>query len=108
GQGFLDIHFRFSVELGSRFVEDQYWRVLKKGASDGDALSLTPAETHAPLADYGAVALWQAHDEVVGESCIGSGFDALCGHAGKAIANVVPDSVVEQDIFLSDHGDLFA
>src|SRR5450631_85502 len=108
GQGFLHVHFRFGVEFGGGFVENQNRRVFEDGAGDGDALALAAAETGAAFTDYGVVALGEFRDEVGGESGLCGGFHASFRDAGQAVADIVPDGVVEEDVFLGDHGDLFA
>src|SRR5262249_7877323 len=79
---------------------------LEKGAGDSDALALSAAEAHAALTDDGVVGLREFGNEVVSESGASSGNDFLFGDAGQPVADVVPDGVMEQDVFLSDHGDL--
>src|SRR5262249_46796724 len=106
GQRLLDEHFGLGVQLGSGFIKDQNGGILEQSASDGDALTLPAAESRAPFANDGAVTLRKAHDEIVGQRGSGGGLDALGRNAGKARANVVPDGVVEQDVFLGDHSDL--
>src|SRR5262249_13674724 len=81
---------------------------FEQGAGDGDALALAPAQTGAAFADHGAVALRETHDEVVGKSSFRGGFDALARNIREAVADVVPDGIVKQDVFLGDHGDLLA
>ena len=44
----------------------------------------------------------------MGESCPSRGDDFFFGHAGQPVANIVPNGIEEEDVFLSDHGDLFA
>jgi hypothetical protein len=52
--------------------------------------------------------LRQIHYEIVRESGLRGGDDVVLGNIREAVADVVPDGVVEEDIFLSDDGDLGA
>ena len=49
-----------------------------------------------------------SHDEIVGQGGLGGGDDAFFGNIREPVTDVVPHRVVEQNIFLRDHGDLFA
>src|SRR5215467_8983314 len=106
GEGLLDQHFGFGVELGSRFIEDENGRVLQYGARNRNALTLTAAQAHAALADDRIVALWKFSNEIVRESSTSGSHDLFFRSVREAVTDVVPDCVVEQDILLSDHSQL--
>ena len=57
GKRFLDVHFGFGVEFGSRLIENQNRRILQDSAGDGDALALAAAQTRTAFADHRVVAL---------------------------------------------------
>ena len=61
----LDQRLRLRVEARGRLVQDQDRRIGQEGAGHGHALALAARQLHAALAHQGAVALGQAHDEVV-------------------------------------------
>ena len=92
--------FRFRVEGGGRFVQNQDGRVLQDGAGDAHPLALPAGQFAAPVAYHGVVSLFAGHDEVVGVGYLG-GFNHLL-HRGvlHAESNVVEERVVEQDGFL--------
>jgi hypothetical protein len=63
---FLNLPFRFRIERGGRFIEQDDRRVLDQRARDRDALALAPRQLRAVLANRRIVAERKAHDEVVG------------------------------------------
>jgi hypothetical protein len=107
-QGLLDEHFGFGIELGSGLVENQNRSILEQCAGDGEALALAAGEALAAVADLRLIALGKLGDEIVGQRGLGSGNHARFGQVGAAVAQIVPDRIVEEDGFLGDDGHLFA
>src|SRR5438874_3761005 len=78
-------------------------RVFQNSPRDGDPLALSAAEPRAALSNDSIVAVWQRQDKILGECCLRSGSDLFFGNIGEPIADVIPDGIVEQDIFLGNH-----
>src|SRR5271165_2116091 len=105
-QRLLDRLLGLGIERRSRFVEEDEWGVLEKGAGDGDALALPAGELHAVLAARRVVPALESHDEVVRISRLGGGDDFLLARAWPAHRDVVAHRTLEQKILLRDIGDL--
>ena len=67
-----------------------------------------PLRARAAFADHSVVALRKFVDEIMRQSGLRGGLNALFRHVAEAVADIVPHRIVEEDIFLRDHGDLFA
>ncbi len=93
----LDLLFRFRVESGSRFVEQENRRVLQQRAGDGKALLLSAGEQATLVADDGLVAFRLRHDELVRVSGLGGGINLLRRGIEPAELNVFEDRVVKQE-----------
>ena len=66
GHGLLDQLFRFRVQRGGGFVENEDLRFFQHGPGDGDALALAVGQEDAALADHGLVLQRQFGDEIGG------------------------------------------
>src|SRR5438046_8961298 len=64
-KGRLNPFFGLSVQCGSSFVEKCNSRVFEDGASDGHALPFSTRKSHAPLANFSLVAVWEGDNAVV-------------------------------------------
>ena len=56
-QGLLDMDLRIHVQGGSRFIENENWRVDEKDAGQGDPLSLAFGQFESTLTNDGLVTL---------------------------------------------------
>ena len=69
---------------------------------------MPPAEPCPALSNHGVIAQGELLDEIVSERRLRRGDHFLLGNIGESIADVVPHRVVKENVFLRDHGDLFA
>ena len=63
--GLFEQGFRFGVQAGSRFIENQDWRVFEKCTCQRETLDLPATQPRATLTDDGLIFLRQRFDEVV-------------------------------------------
>src|SRR6266700_6768397 len=64
-QPFLNQRFRFGVQTGSRFIENEDARIGKNGAGDGDALLLSARKFYSAFADDRIVFFFERLSEFV-------------------------------------------
>ena len=107
-QSILNEQFRFGVELGSRFVQNEDGSVLQQGAGNREALALAAGKALAAIADQGPITVRHLHDEIMREGGLSGGNDFFLGYGRAAITQVVPNRVIEEDGFLRDDGHLLA
>src|ERR1035438_3937362 len=88
---FEDRCFRFGVQAGSRFIENEYRRVADHGARDSDALALTARERYAALAHHRVVPVRHLLDEFMGIGELRRLDDLLAIRFRLAVRNVLPD-----------------
>ena len=93
----LDLLFRFGVERGGGFVEEENGRVLEQRPGDGEALLLSAGKETAFVADERLVALRLGHDEVVRVSGLGRGLDFLLGRIEPAELDVLAEWCRERE-----------
>src|SRR3989442_6154591 len=89
-------------------MENQDGGIFQYGARNRDALPLAAAQALAAFSDQRIVALRKLQDEIVGQRGAGGLDDAGGVHIREAVADIVPDRVVKEDVFLGDHGNLRA
>ena len=100
--------FRFGIERGSRFVEEQDRRVFQQSPGDRQPLLLSAGEQAAFVANDRLVALRLRHDEIVRVGGLRRGVDFLLRRVEPSKLDVVEDGVVKQKRFLRDETDLLA
>ena len=76
-QGELNLPFRFGIERGGGFVEEENGGVLEERACDGEALLLAAGKETAFVANHGLIILRLRHDEIVRVSGLGGGINFL-------------------------------
>src|SRR5260370_5561438 len=74
----------------------------------GNALPLSTDQAGASLANTGVETKWQFHDKLLSKRGLRGGRDFFFGNIRQAITDVVPHSVVKEDVLLCHHGNLFA
>ncbi|KAH0442305.1 P-loop containing nucleoside triphosphate hydrolase protein, partial [Aureobasidium melanogenum] len=104
----LDRAFGARVERRRRLVENDNARVFQNGASNRDALTLTPRQAHATFADAGVVMIRQPLDELVQLCGTRGAHDIRTRGGGPPVRNVVGNRLVEQHGVLRHDADGFA
>ena len=107
-QAVLDQRLALAVEARRRLVEDQDPRVGQDRARDRHALALAARQLHAALADDRVVLLLEPVDELVGVRDAADRPDLLEGRVRAAVADVVADGAVEQEVVLQHDAELRA
>ena len=105
---FLHETFRFGIEGGGGFVEDENRGVFKDSAGDGDALALAAGEFDAAFAGEGVETFWQGFDKFPSVGEFGGFDDFFVTSVRSGVGDVFADSTVEKGGFLGDVGDVFA
>src|SRR5207245_7267048 len=93
-------------DVRSCLVGERKWRIFENGARAGDALPLPAAQACAAFTNYGVIALRQLDDKIVRQGSLRGGDDSFLGNIGQAVADVVANGIVKEDVLLRDHGDL--
>src|SRR5439155_11565979 len=106
GERLLHEHLGLRIQFGGGFVQNENGRILQNRARNGDALPLAAAQARAAFANHGVIALRQLDDEIVRQRGLRGGNDFFLGNIGQAVADVVANGVVKQDVLLRHHGDL--
>ena len=105
----LDMAFRFCIERGRCFVQDQDRRVLQQRARDGEPLALAARQTQAVVADLGIETARQRRYEFRDEGGLSGRQHMLARQVTQgAVGDVVVNAVIEQHHVLTDIGYLFA
>src|SRR5665647_2492126 len=108
-QGGLNLAFRFAVQCGGGFVEDEDGRVLENGACNCDALALASGKFYAALADQRVKSLRHFAYEYhrMGGLC---GVNDFCLRhlAHLTVGDIGGNRVIEQYHFLTDQRDVGA
>ena len=78
------------------------------GARDRHALALAARQLHAALADDGVVAVLERLDELVGVRDAADPLDLVERRVGLAVADVLGDGAVEQEVVLQHDAELLA
>src|ERR1700688_5086262 len=107
-QTFLNEGFRFRIEAGGGFVQDEDSRISKNGARDGDALLLSAGEFDAALADDGVVLVFECFGKFIDARDAASGEDFGFGRLGARKRDVFTDSTLGKKSLLQDHAQLGA
>ena len=81
---------------------------FSKRARNGEPLPLAAGKPLSAVADDRLVALRHLHDEIVRQRCLRRGIHLFFRHVRPAVAEIVPDGVVEQNGFLRHDRHLFA
>ena len=101
----LDGFFRFRVEGGGSFVENQNVRIFQNRARNRYALFLAAREFQATLTYRGLVFIRQRFDKLM-NMCVLRGLqDFFTGRIGPTISDVVIDRVVKQHSILRHDAD---
>ena len=100
--GRLDFSFRFGIERGCRFVENQDGRIAHEGSSDGDALPLALGKIGPAFAHFSVVAQRKLRDEVMGEGCPRRRLDLGPRCSPPSARNILGHGLVEDDDLLTD------
>ena len=104
--GPADRPFRFGVDAGRGFIEDQDRRIEQQGAGDGEPLPFSAGQSGASFAQLRLVGKRHAHDELVGIGIPGGREDLFRRGLRIAIGDVLGHQAAEQKRFLGDHADL--
>ena len=88
--------FRFRIERGGRFIENQDRRILQDGARDRHALLLAAGQFQAALAHHRVITLRQRFDEIMDVRGLRGGDDFFARRIGTPVGDVVVDRIVEQ------------
>src|SRR5262245_411055 len=107
-QTFLNQRFRFRVEAGSGFVENQDARISENRAGDGDALFLPARQTHAAFADDGVVLVREVFRELIYAGDAASFEDFLFARIRPRERHVLADRSVEEKSVLQHDSELRA
>ena len=99
-QPVLDHRLAFTVEAGSRLVEDQEPRVRQNRPGDGDTLALPARQLDAPLADDRIVAVRKLLDELVAVRDAADLLDLGAGGVPARKTDIRGDRPVEQEVLL--------
>ena len=86
----------------------KYRRVFQKRARNRQALALAARKPLAAVADQRLIALRHLRDEIVGQRRLRRSIHFFFRHVRAAVAEIVPDRVVEKDRFLRDDRHLLA
>ena len=86
---FLNGRFRFRIQAGSGFVQNQNARIGQNGARNRDALPLPARELHAPLAHDGVVFHLEVFGELVHARDAAGGHDLLFGGGGPGERDIL-------------------
>lgn len=104
--GLLHDAFRFVVQSGGGFVQNDDGGIFQKGASNGHTLFLPAGEENAAFSDFGIDAVGQAGDEVGEVSAVQRAvYFLICG-TGVTKQNVFSDGTGKEEIILKDYGDI--
>ena len=103
----LDLLFRFGIERGRGFVEEQDRRILQERAGDGETLLLSAREHAALVADGRFVSLRLRDNEVMRVSRLRCGVNFHRRRVEPSELDVFEDRIVKQKRFLGDEADLF-
>ena len=106
-QGSLDFALRLCIQCRCSLIKDEDRGVLDDGPRDAQSLPLASGEPYPALSHHGVIAVFLAHDEIVGIGRLGRLDDLIQGRTLGSIGNVGPDGVIEQDHLLGYHGDVF-
>ena len=107
-QAVLDQRLALAVEARRRLVEDQNPRIGEDGAGDRHALPLPARQLDPALPDDRVVLLVEALDELVGVRDVADGADLLQRGVLAAVADVVADRAVEEEVVLQHDAELRA
>ena len=105
-QAVLDQRLALAVEARGRLVEHQDARVGQDRARDRDALALPARQLDAALADDRVVLLLEPVDELVGVRDAADLANLLQRRVRPAVADVVGDGAVEQEVVLEHDAEL--
>lgn len=79
----LYVGFCFHIHRGGGVVQNQYGRVLKQGAGQGNTLLLAAGKTDAAFPHNGVVAVRHSLDKVVGIAAMAAFFTFSKGQSGR-------------------------
>ena len=99
-QRFLYQSFRFCIECRSCLIEDQNWRILEDGTSNGYALALTTRETSTAVAYHRVVAMFAFHDEFMRIGNLRGLNDLFHRGILNAKSNIVIEGIVKENCLL--------
>src|SRR6478672_6420534 len=94
--------------MAGGFIQNQYGRVLEKGARDGEPLPLSAGKLDAAVPDHGFVAFGQAHDEIVREGGFGGCADGPGRYSLTSVGDIIGHRVVEEKCVLRHQADVVA
>ena len=64
-QTFLQNQFRLRIDAGSRFVQNQDFRVGEQGSRKGDQLPLSRGKAASPFIDLRFISVFHLHDKIM-------------------------------------------
>ena len=96
----LDHLFRFRIEAGSCFVEDQDAGLGQNGARDRNALALASGQLHAALAHNGVVLVGEAFGELVHARDATGTHDFFFSRVGAREGDILANRAIEQERLL--------
>ncbi len=91
-----DCFLRLPVQGRSGLIEQQDWRGLQQGASNGDTLPLTAGKLRSAIPDQGLHAVGQRIDKFEAFGGGGGRYDLFIRRIGPRIADVLHDRAVEE------------
>ena len=87
--------FRFGIECGSRFVQNQDRRILQYGTGNTDALALSAGQFSAPVANQRIVSLFAGHNEFVCVRYFSRLYHRLSGSILYSESDVVVECIIK-------------
>src|SRR3989338_6418166 len=101
----LNTFFRIRIKRRCRLIKNEYFRIAKDRARDGNALFLPDRQANSPLTNALRVFFRKSLYKLLGVCQGGRMLNLLIGGAEAPVANVMFYRIVEEHKFLRDYGD---